>query len=59
MRASFFVAELVTFPNNNGNVTPERGEHELHWVPIIEAGDACFHACHAWAINQAAGLDDR
>lgn len=45
MRATFFTGEF----------TDEScmGEHQLHWLPIARAVQACFHECHGWAISQA------
>lgn len=47
MRAAFFEGEFTDGPG--GGI----GEHELHWLPIVEVDHACFHACHAWAVRQA------
>jgi len=47
MRATFF-AGAFTDEARGGAC-----EHELHWLPVAEAEQACFHACHAWAIRQA------
>lgn len=46
MRAAFFVGEFTTEPAGTG-------EHELHWLPVADAEQYCFHACHAWAVRQA------
>jgi 8-oxo-dGTP pyrophosphatase MutT (NUDIX family) len=48
MLATFFAGEL-TGPRG------ATGEHELRWLPIGEAPQACFHECHAWAISCATG----
>jgi 8-oxo-dGTP diphosphatase len=47
MQATFFAGELT---DEAGSAT---GEHELHWLPLSDAEQACFHACHAWAISTA------
>lgn len=47
MLATFFAGEFTGEPRGSG------GEHELHWLPISEAEQACFHPCHAWAVSQA------
>ena len=47
MRATFFTGE---FTDEKCDGT---GEHELDWLPVTEAGQACFHASHAWAARQA------
>src|SRR5205823_3268316 len=47
MLATFFAGEFTT--EGCGGT----GEHELAWLPITEAEQACFHACHAWAMRQA------
>ncbi len=46
MQATLFVGEFTAAPCVG---VPE---HELHWLPIAAADEACFHACHAWAIRQ-------
>ena len=33
------------------------GEHELQWLSLTEVEQACFHACHAWAISQVCRKD--
>jgi len=47
MRATFFAGE---FTDESGS---SAGEHQLYWLPIALAGQACFHECHAWAVSQA------
>lgn len=47
MDASFFAGEFMEEPCDG------EGEHELCWLPVTEIEQACFHACHAWAIRQA------
>lgn len=47
MRATFFAGEL------RGEMCSSIGEHQLSWLPLEQAGRACFHECHAWAIRQA------
>jgi hypothetical protein len=44
MLATFFAGEFID--DGRGGAC----EHELHWLPIEDAGRACFHECHAWAI---------
>lgn len=46
MRAVFFRGE---FTDESCDGT---GEHELSWLPLVEAEHGCFHACHAWAVRQ-------
>ncbi len=46
MPAAFFAGEFTDEPCDG------TGEHELYWLPITEAEQACFHACHAWAVRQ-------
>lgn len=46
MKAQFFTGEFTD------ECAGSTGEHELEWLPADEAAHACFHACHAWAINQ-------
>jgi|ERR1700682_1338444 len=50
MQAVFFAGEFTEGACGAGSVS---GEHELCWLPATEAAEACFHACHAWAIHQA------
>lgn len=47
MHAVFFAGEFTD--------EPEAGdaEHELSWLAKTEVEQACFHACHAWAVRQA------
>lgn len=47
MLATFFAGD---FEGDPGSI----GENELHWLTLESAEDACFHACHAWAIRQNA-----
>jgi 8-oxo-dGTP diphosphatase len=47
MAATFFAGEFTD------EALGGKGEHELHWLNPGEAEQACFHACHAWAIRQA------
>jgi len=47
MRAAFFAGEFT------GEPCGRTGEHQLYWLPMAQAGQACFHECHAWAISQA------
>jgi 8-oxo-dGTP pyrophosphatase MutT (NUDIX family) len=47
MTAVFFAGEFMDDPCGG------RGEHELEWLPVTETEEACFHACHAWAVRQA------
>jgi 8-oxo-dGTP pyrophosphatase MutT (NUDIX family) len=51
MHATFFAGE---FTEATGGGT---GEHELHWLSLTEVEQACFHACHAWAVSQACRKD--
>lgn len=46
MLAVFFAGEFTEMQCSG------KGEHELHWLPVMEAERGCFHACHAWAISQ-------
>ncbi len=46
MQATLFAGEFTAEPCAGAS------EHELHWLPVAEAEQACFHACHAWAIRQ-------
>lgn len=45
MLAVFFAGE---FTNDACHGT---GEHQLDWLPVAEAEQACFHECHAWAVR--------
>ena len=54
MLATIFAGEFTDEPGSIGNAESESGEHELHWLPITEACEACFHACHAWAVRRFA-----
>ena len=47
MRAVFFAGEFTDEPRVGAC------EHELLWLPLTEAEQVCFHACHAWAVRQA------
>jgi len=47
MRATFFVGAFSDEPTAN------TAEHELSWLAQKEVEQACFHACHAWAVRQA------
>ena len=47
MHATFFVGEFSDEP------TADTTEHELSWLAEKEIEQACFHACHAWAVHQA------
>lgn len=47
MHATFFAGEFTAEPGGG------TGEHELVWLPVTEVDQACFHACHAWAVRQA------
>ena len=47
MRATFFVGEFMDEPGSAAS------EHEVHWLPVSDVEQACFHACHAWAVRQA------
>ena len=47
MRASFFVGEFTD------ETAIHAAEHELSWLAETEVEEACFHACHAWAVRQA------
>jgi len=47
MRAAFFAGEFTDEP------ATEAAEHELTWLAESEVEQACFHACHAWAVRQA------
>lgn len=49
MDATFFAGEFIDASSGGA------GEHELEWLPVVEAERACFHACHAWAIRQTRG----
>lgn len=46
LQAALFVGEFTT------ESYADTSEHELHWLPVAAAEQACFHACHAWAIRQ-------
>lgn len=48
MRAAFFAGEFTDEPVGRA------GEHQLYWLPVAQAEQACFHECHAWAVSQAA-----
>lgn len=50
MPATFFAGEFVDGERNDA------GEHELDWLPLTGIEQSCFHECHAWAIQQAAGI---
>jgi 8-oxo-dGTP pyrophosphatase MutT (NUDIX family) len=44
----------VFFAGDFTNSIPDAiGEHQLEWLPLSQATESCFHACHAWAILQA------
>lgn len=45
MLAAFFAGE---FTDDEGG---RSGEHQLVWLPVREVEQACFHECHAWAIQ--------
>jgi 8-oxo-dGTP diphosphatase len=45
MLAIFFAGE---FMDESCKLT---GEHQLSWLPVTEVEQACFHECHAWAIQ--------
>ena len=47
MRATFYAGEFT------GALRDGAGEHEVYWLSPTEAGQSCFHACHAWAVRQA------
>ena len=47
MTALFFEGELTDEPCSGV------AELELSWMTQAEAEEACFHECHAWAIQQA------
>src|ERR1700730_14020261 len=49
MQAVFFAGE---FTDQACGARSVRGEHELYWLPVTKADEACFHACHAWAVRQ-------
>ena len=46
MRATFFAGAFTDGARGGAR------EHELHWLPAAEAEEACFHACHAWAVRR-------
>lgn len=46
MRATFFAG---VFTDDAPGVARE---HDLRWLPLAEAEEAFFHACHAWAAYQ-------
>jgi 8-oxo-dGTP pyrophosphatase MutT (NUDIX family) len=46
MRAAFFAGEFTDEPAADAAV------HELSWLAETEVEQACFHACHAWAVSQ-------
>jgi len=46
IRATFFVGEFTD------ETTADTAEHELSWLAQKEMEQACFHACHAWAVRQ-------
>jgi 8-oxo-dGTP pyrophosphatase MutT (NUDIX family) len=45
MFAVFFLAEFSDEPSG-------QGEHELFWLPLVDARAAFFHESHAWAAHQ-------
>jgi 8-oxo-dGTP diphosphatase len=47
MRATFFAGEFTS--DARGGAC----EHELRWLPLADAEQIFFHACHAWAARQA------
>lgn len=49
MQAVLFVGE---FADEASVARSASGEHELYWLTVTEAEEACFHACHAWAVRQ-------
>ena len=49
MHAIFFAGAFADEACGAGCVS---AEHELYWLPVMEAEEACFHACHAWAVRQ-------
>ena len=52
MEAVFFAVELLEEPQTG---VLEDGE-ELCWLPITEAQEKLFHACHAWAVGQVLSI---
>lgn len=52
MVATFFAGE---FAESLGGTC----EHKLQWLNAEEAAQACFHACHAWAVKLCATKDAR
>jgi 8-oxo-dGTP diphosphatase len=46
MVANFFAGEFTD------EATADAVEHELSWLAETEVEQACFHACHAWAVHQ-------
>ena len=47
MLATFFAGEFTD------EATGDAAEHQLEWLAKTELEEACFHACHAWAVRQA------
>ena len=47
MVATLFAGEFTD------EATADAAEHELEWLAETELEQACFHACHAWAVRQA------
>jgi 8-oxo-dGTP diphosphatase len=45
MLGVFFLAEFPDEPSG-------QGEHQLLWLPLVEARQALFHESHAWATRQ-------
>jgi 8-oxo-dGTP diphosphatase len=52
MEAEFFLAEFASEPEGVG-------EHQLHWIPLVEVEAAFYHLCQVWAIQQAVRLFPR
>jgi putative acetyltransferase len=50
MTAVFFLAEFPDEPTG-------RGEHDLFWLPLVEADKAFFHQSHAWAVRRGLRAD--
>jgi 8-oxo-dGTP pyrophosphatase MutT (NUDIX family) len=51
MHATFFAGEFTD------EARGDTGEHELLWLSVSEVEQACFHACHAWAVRQVCRKD--
>jgi 8-oxo-dGTP diphosphatase len=50
MLAIFFAGEFTD------NACEQTSEHQLVWLPVTEVAQACFHQCHAWAVQMNMNL---